>query len=178
MKKVFIATIAFMVLSTYSVNAQTSEINQRIKNERGVLLIGQQNMEPFNKKPFKAWYDEEYTPYIVDQPSIKKLEKENVSSYDITIFIGSWCPDSHHEFPRFMKILQELKYPVDKVQIFALDRQKKSPHEDEKLYNVTHVPTFIIKKDGKEIGRITEAPETVFLEKDLLNIINKAKSSS
>ena len=58
MKKVFIATLAFMALSAYSVNAQTSEINQRIKNERGVLLIGQQNMEPFNKKPFKAWYDE------------------------------------------------------------------------------------------------------------------------
>jgi hypothetical protein len=76
MKKVFIATLAFMALSTYSVNAQTSEINQRIKNERGVLLIGQQNMEPFNKKPFKAWYDEEYTPYVVDQPSIKNWKKK------------------------------------------------------------------------------------------------------
>ena len=31
MKKVFIATLAFMALSTYSVSAQTSEINQRIK---------------------------------------------------------------------------------------------------------------------------------------------------
>ena len=61
---------------------------------------------------------------------------------------------------------------------FRFRPSKKSPHEDEKVYNVTHVPTFIIKKDGKEIGRITEAPETGFLEKDLLNIINKAKSSS
>lgn len=165
MKKVFIATLAFMALSAYSVNAQTSEINQRIKNERGVLLIGQQNMEPFNKKPFKAWYDEEYTPYVVDQPSIKKLEKENISSYDITIFIGSWCPDSHREFPRFIKILQELKYPVDKVQIFALDRQKKSPHEDEKVYNVTHVPTFIIKKMVKKLGELLRLRKQDFWKK-------------
>ena len=33
MKKVFIATLAFMALSTYSVSAQTSEINQRIKTK-------------------------------------------------------------------------------------------------------------------------------------------------
>ncbi len=97
-------------------------------------------MEPFNKKPFKAWYDEEYTPYVVDQPSIKKLEKENISSYDITIFIGSWCPDSHREFPRFIKILQELKYPVDKVQIFALDRQKEKVLM--KMRNFIMLPMF------------------------------------
>ncbi|WP_336664319.1 thioredoxin family protein [Elizabethkingia meningoseptica] len=175
MKKIFIATLAFLALSTYSVHAQTQEINQTTKTQKGIILYGKQNLEPFDKKPFKAWFDEEYTPYVVDQPSVKKLEKENLSAYEIVIYLGSWCPDSHREFPRFIKILRELKYPEKQLQIYALDREKKGPHEEEKLYNVTHVPTFIVKKDGKEIGRITEAPESGFLEKDLLNIISKTK---
>ena len=34
-------------------------------------------------------------------------------------------------------------------------------------YNITHVPTIIVEKYGKEIGRITEEPETGFIEKKI-----------
>ena len=63
------------------------------------------------------------------------------------------------------------------MQIIAVNRKKESPAGEEGLYNVTRVPTIIVKKYGKEIGRITEMPETGFLEKDLLDILKKDNNS-
>ena len=72
-----------------------------------------------------------------------------------------------------MKILEETNYPKAKITVIGLNRKKQSPNGEEVKYNITHVPTIIVEKYGKEIGRITEEPETGFIEKDLLNILKK-----
>ena len=72
-----------------------------------------------------------------------------------------------------MKILDETKFPKSKLHIIGVNRKKQSPNGEEAKYNIVKVPTIILEKYGKEIGRITEEPETGFIEKDLLNIIKK-----
>ena len=95
----------------------------------------------------------------------------------MVVFVGSWCEDSHREFPRLIKILDALKYNTEKMQIIAVNRKKESPAGEEGLYYISRVATIIVKKYGKEIGRITEMPETGYLERDLLNILKKDNSS-
>jgi hypothetical protein len=63
------------------------------------------------------------------------------------------------------------------MQIIAVNRKKNRHQEKKDLYNISRVPTIIVKKYGKEIGRITEMPETGYLERDLLNILKKDNSS-
>jgi hypothetical protein len=70
-----------------------------------------------------------------------------------------------------MKILDETKFPESKLHIIAVNR--KNNLQMEKRYNITKVPTIIVEKYGKEIGRITEEPESGYIEKDLLQIIKK-----
>ena len=70
-----------------------------------------------------------------------------------------------------MKILDELGVHDNKVTIIGTNRKKESPNGEEGLFNVHKVPTIIVKKYGKEIGRIIEYPKSGFLEKDLLEII-------
>ena len=76
-----------------------------------------------------------------------------------------------------MKILEELKYPEQKLTIIAVNRKKESPSGEEGVYNIQKVPTIILKKYGKEIGRIVESPKSGYLERDLLEIIKKNNSS-
>lgn len=143
----------------------------------GKMLLGPQTKDQFTKEPYKLWYDEEYQNYQVDQESLKALKEQKLNSYNLIVFVGTWCGDSHREFPRLIKILDELNYPTNKLNIVAVNRKKESPNGEEGQYNIQRVPTMIVKKYGKEVGRIIETPKTGWLEKDLLEILEKDDSS-
>ena len=171
MKKLITLIILGMALNSC---AQKVIINREIDTpEYGKMLLGSQSLNQFQKEPYKAWYDENYTIYPIDKTALEGLKKGKINSYNIIVFLGTWCGDSKRNFPRLMKILDETKFPKSKLHIIGVNRKKQSPNGEEAKYNIVKVPTIILEKYGKEIGRITEEPETGFIEKDLLNIIKK-----
>jgi hypothetical protein len=86
------------------------------------------------------------------------------------VFLGTWCSDSRHHVPRFLKVI-DLAWPsLQRVTLIGVDRNKKSPEGTEVQYHIERVPTFIFLKNGEEIGRITENPQTT-LEGDMLSIL-------
>ncbi|GGP01476.1 hypothetical protein GCM10010992_02000 [Cloacibacterium rupense] len=168
-----IITLIILVMTLNSC-AEKVVINREIDTtEYGKMLLGAQSFDQFQKEPYKDWYNESYKIYPTDKPTIESLKKAKINSYNITVFLGTWCEDSHRNFPRLIKILDETKFPKNKLLIIAVNRKKQSPNGEEVKYNITKVPTIILEKYGKEIGRITEEPETGYIEKDLLNIIKK-----
>lgn len=171
MKKIILLIVLVMTLHSC---AEKVVINREVDTtEYGKMLLGTQSLDQFQKEPYNVWYDESYKIYPVDKPSINALKKAKINSYNITVFLGTWCEDSHRNFPRLMKILDETKFPKNKLHIITVNRKKQSPNGEEVKYNITHVPTIIVEKYGKQMGRITEEPETGYIEKDLLNIIKK-----
>jgi hypothetical protein len=85
------------------------------------------------------------------------------------VFLGTWCPDSRREVPRFLKVVDALGTSLGPVVLIGLDRRKKSPEGFEIPYNVERVPTFVFLRKGKEIGRVVEIPQTT-IEADMLTI--------
>ena len=161
-----------------SCGAQKVVVNREVDSTTdGKMLLGAQTISQFEKAPYTDWYSKEKEEYQMNAEAIEGLKKEKFKTYTITVFLGTWCEDSHREFPRFMKILQATDYPENKLTIIAVNRKKESPSGEEGLYNIQRVPTFIVSKYGKEIGRIIEFPTSGFLEKDLLEIIKKDNSS-
>ena len=86
--------------------------------------------------------------------------------------MGTWCPDSRREVPRFMKVTGYLEFPADKVTFIGVDNAKISPIENMRLLDIQRVPTFIIYKNNIEAGRIIENPVTS-LEQDMVNILSR-----
>ncbi len=171
MKKIITLIVLIMTLNSC---AEKIVINREVDStEYGKMLLGTQSFDQFHKEPYKVWFDENYKIYPTDKPSIEALKKAKINSYSITVFLGTWCGDSKRNFPRLMKILDETKFPKSKLHIIGVNRKKQSPNGEEAKYNIIKVPTIILEKYGKEIGRITEEPETGYIEKDLLNIIKK-----
>lgn len=171
-----VATVAFLSLS--SCETHKVVVNREVESQRdGKMLLGQQTLEQFQKEPYSQWYNTEYSQYQIDEVSVSELKKEKLSSHQITVFLGTWCDDSHREFPRLMKILDAAKYPTNKLTIIGVNRKKESPNGEEGLYNIQKVPTIIVKKYGKELGRIIEYPQSGYLEKDLLEILKKNDTS-
>lgn len=180
MKKLItnIAVISCLALTAQQFSAQKVVVNREVETTNdGKMLLGHQLKDQFLKAPYADWYVKEHAEYAMDQKAINDLKKDKINSYNIIVFMGTWCEDSHRDFPRLMKILEEVKYPDNKLTIIAVNRKKESPTGDEGRYNIQKVPTIIVEKYGKEIGRIIEMPTTGYIERDLVNILKKDDQS-
>ena len=120
-----------------------------------------------------GWHDydaAEYEPgdFLIGQ--LSSLVKDN----DITflLFAGSWCGDSESEVPKIFKLFGKAGIPLDKIKLFGVDRDKREPSGVAEVYNIQRVPTLIVLKAGKEVGRIVEFPETSW-EEDIFKILIK-----
>lgn len=89
---------------------------------------------------------------------------------EVTVYLGTWCGDSRRELSRFWKALDQTGGAVPfQVRYVGVDREKKEPagvQEDGVLY----LPTFIVRRGGREVGRIVEtSPHSI--EQDLLALL-------
>jgi len=136
------------------------------KNE---ILIGYCNIEGLQKGDYGTHFNNHYDIYEPSKASIKKLERK-LDNVEITIVLGTWCSDSKREVPRFYKVLDDAGYNDSLVKVIAVNRDKKAVFFDIDKLDIQRVPTFIIYKNGEEIGRIIETPKKS-LEKDLGKIV-------
>ena len=162
----------FFILTAGSVDAQ--HINQKkIDGKGNEMLLGPVDKNGLISGTYSSWFNQQYRSYDVDKIIIKSIKNE-LRTYNLKVFMGTWCGDSKREAPRFYKLLEEANYPMAQLQVIALDYEgdqyKKSPGGEEKGLNIIKVPTFIVYKNGKEVNRIVEEP-VVSLEKDLYTII-------
>ena len=150
----------------------TQRVNQvkvDARIERSILL-GRVTLVGLNDTLCADWFKPEFKDYKIDASILSLLKKKDISDLKMTLVLGTWCHDSHIQVPRMIKLLKELKFPMSSLEIFAMDTHKKAPGIDIKTINVTLVPTLIIYKGEKELGRIIESPK-VNLEADLLEIL-------
>lgn len=180
MKKIIksILAVSVLFLAVQQLSAQKVVVGREVETtDDGKMLLGNQLKSKFLEAPYADWYVKEHDEYALDQKAISELKKAKINSYNMIVFMGTWCEDSHRDFPRLMKILEEVKYPESRLTIIAVNRKKESPTGDEATYNVQKVPTIIVERYGKEIGRIIEMPTTGYIERDLVEILKKDDQS-
>ena len=155
------------LLFTVSLFAQTVSENP--------MLLGKITKDSLMQNPYNEWFNDGYRSYTTNRDVLAQLLKADTKDISINIFLGTWCSDSHREIPRFLKILDEMGMPSDKISMVAVSNKsgaiKQSPTGEEKGINIFRAPTMIISKNGKEINRIVEFP-VYSLENDLLTILS------
>ena len=152
----------------------SQEFNKEIVQDDGrKFMVGKINLEGLHTQPYQQWFHEGMKTYSVDE-ALVELFKKNLAQHHIKLFLGTWCGDSKRETPRFIKILEAAHFPMEQLEIIALDRRKehykKSPTGEEKGLNIIKVPTMVFFKDGQEVNRIVERP-IESLEEDIAQIV-------
>ena len=139
-------------------------------SEQSTWLLGYFNPSQLKVFPHESWYIKGFNAYQPDSEATGRLVNLIDSGLTITIVMGTWCPDSRREVPRFMKILDNLNFPVERLKFIGVDDVKISPVEEYFSLDIKRVPTFIFYKNKIEAGRIIENPVTS-LEQDMENIL-------
>ena len=157
--------IAWVLLPVF---VSSQEINKKIIDPKlnQEILYGYCDRAALEKDEFGKMFDQYYQIYEPDKAVLDqlKLKQEGV---EILIVLGTWCSDSQEQVPKFFKILDKIRFSKKDVQMICVSRDKEAGEVDLVNYNIQKVPTFIIYRKGREIGRIIETPYAT-LEKDLL----------
>ena len=134
------------------------------------MIVGKFTKDDLQQAPYATWFNKGYEEYTPSPEAIATIKK-NISEYEIVGFVGTWCPDSRREIPKFFKILEEAGYDTSKLTMVGVTRNKNTPENLEEGYNMHRVPTFIFMKDGKEVNSFVEyAAEST--EGDIAKIVS------
>ncbi len=165
MRILFLALAIFTVMHTQAQGTFDKTINDR--NE--LVFTGQFSFTDLQQEETFKWMAEGIEAYQPNAEDIGYLKAE-LNKYRLVVFMGTWCEDSHNLIPKLHKVLTEAGYPIQKLTLYGLDREKKGKDTAHEEYKVLYVPTIIVLSDGKEVGRITETVRKS-VEADLSAII-------
>jgi len=143
-------------------------------SEQSTWLLGFFTYGQLTREPHAAWFMKGFDEYQSNNEPLEKLVEIPKDNLTIKIVMGSWCPDSRREVPRFMRILDKWEFPISKVTFIGVDNAKLSPVGEYPSLGIERVPTFIIYKNNVEAGRIIENPKTS-LEQDMVNILTRTE---
>jgi len=151
-------------------SSETPELQKEAisEYEDEILLLGLQSRNALEEAPYNEWFEENYT--YEPNPDAMKTLSENIDGASFIVFMGTWCEDSQLHTPAFFKILDQLNFPEENVRLITVSRDKDTPEGLENGFDIEYVPTIILYKNKKELGRIVEWP-IESIEKDLAAII-------
>lgn len=141
---------------------KTTYINQRGE----VHLCGPFDINELEEDSlYASWYNKRYDEFKLDDTTYSWSSELN--DVEVDIYMGTWCGDSKKWVPSFLKAWDQLGLDRKKLSYTALydtdERYKQGPNGEEKGLQIHRVPTFIFKRDGKEIARIVETPQNDLL---------------
>jgi thiol-disulfide isomerase/thioredoxin len=140
-------------------------------HDQTTFLLGYFDAAGLRQPPHADWFLKGFDEYMPSSNALNSLMDISQEGLTIKIVMGTWCPDSRREVPRFMKILDLWKFPADKVTFVGVNEDKVAPVGDFSSLKIERVPTFIFYKNNSEAGRIIEVPKTS-LEQDMVNILS------
>lgn len=124
-----------------------------------------------NDSSFK-WYKQNLKSYPAGKESAVTFGKHK-DSIQLVIFLGTWCEDSHAIIPKLFPFLDAAGFSNDHVTLIGVDRNKKTISHFTDAFNIINVPTVIVMKEGKELGRVVEYGRYGMVEKELAEIVDK-----
>ena len=173
LNKVFFAGL-FLLFAT-AVTAQNGyTITKDVKNGGGEILTGTINKQLLQTDAnFKKWYTPSQNEYKPDSSIIAAFKKATTQKLQFVIFGGTWCEDTQFILPRFFKLQEMAAIPDNNITFFGVNRSKKTLGNIADAFGIVNVPTIIVMKDGKELGRVVEYGKTGKWDVELAEIISK-----
>lgn len=187
--KTIITSLVFLILTSCSVaqkvttdtktpEPKTSETRtyETTGNGSSKILKGYIDRSTIENDTSFKWFKENMKWGNADAAAVQSFQA-NGNNVHFVVFGGTWCGDTQNLLPVFYRLADKSGLPGNKITLIAVDRAKTALNDFHKAFNVTRVPTFIVMKDGKEIGRVVEYGKYGAIDKELGEIVATAKAN-
>lgn len=121
-----------------------------------------------------AWYAQNLAGFTPSADVVKQYAAGK-DSINFVVFGGTWCGDTKSLLPKFFAVTDAAGYTDSHITLIGVDRNKKTLYNLAEAFGITNVPTFIVMKNGKELGRVVEYGKTGMPEKEVGQIISGTK---
>ena len=131
----------------FSVDGRSGELLEKppLVGHQGIAELGAHSPE----------YVRSASMYTPSDPIVEKLKTQS-DDIKVQVFFGSWCGACKQMVPRIMKLAEQLEGSNITFDFYGLPRGFEGDKEAAR-YNIEAVPTGVIFRDGKEIGRVSGA---------------------
>ena len=120
---------------------------------------------------YASWQSLFAQPYSPDPGAIVTI-KANADSVTVLLVMATWCPDSKRELPRFFAIMDGVGMDEAMLTMVGVDRTKIDTEGLTAKWSVTRVPTFVLLRNGQEVGRVVEkTPVGATLEGEIARLL-------
>lgn len=170
MKRYFF-TGMLLLATTVILQAQTPYTSSKDeKHPEVTVLNGIISKYALQNDPAFNWYNSNQAIYdpAVEIVNAMEAAKDKVQ---IVLFGGTWCDDTQFILPRFFKLQEKSGFPDKSISFFAVNRAKQTLGNVSAAFNITNVPTIIVMKGGKEVGRVVEYGKSGKWEDDLAELL-------
>lgn len=163
----------FIFLFTLATGFAFGQVQYEVikENDGNKILKGVISRELIASDPDFKWYAQNLKPYPSDKDAAVKLAQRK-DSVQLVVFLGTWCEDSHVVIPKLFSFLDAANFSNDRLTVIGVDRDKKTISHLTDAFNVINVPTVIVMKEGRELGRVVEYGRTGMVENEIAEIVN------
>ena len=154
-------------------NVSASLFGKEIRVVPRAHLIGQATLdELFLHTPAYRLLADQYKPNL---EAVKFLSQYQEPVNFIVAF-GTWCSHCKEWVPRLIKSVLDCNNPNLNCSFVGINRKFDQPKEFVENEKIKNIPTIIVHKNGKEIGRIVGTPK-VSMEDDIAAILKGTYSN-
>ena len=162
----------FLSISVFALCMHTAFAQQEITREAdGTKIIkGFFTKQELTGDSAFAWFAQTQKGFI-PKPAAVAAFKAMKDSINIIVFGGTWCGDTKQLLPHFFSLTEAAGFPAERITMLGVDRSKKTVQHLTEAFGIINVPTFIIMKNGKEIGRVVEYGKYGAVDRELGEIV-------
>lgn len=137
------------------------------------ILKGVLSRDLIQKDSTFKWYAQNKQGYVPNADVVAAFKAK--PGLHFIVFGGTWCDDTKNILPKFFSLADAAAIPAGNISLIGVDRNKKTLGYLAESLNIINVPTMIVLKDGKEVGRVVEYGKTGQWDKELAEIAAQAK---
>lgn len=165
--------IVFLLLSFNSFSQVQYEVSKDPENGLKTLkgILSREIL--LNDADF-AWMKNDISWYKPNAECVTNLTTVK-DTIQLLVFVGTWCEDSQIVFPQLLKMLDQVGFDMKRLTVIGIDRKKTTLGSLTQALGVNKAPTIMVLKSGKEIGRVEEFGKYGIYDKELAEVLVKAK---